>query len=322
VANVGAGVPAVQHADAGDCVQRVSGVFPDAAAGGGLCVDVDRKQDRDAGRVSEFHGLFAAWKPRNRDRFSRPARAGRLEIRISRGGGSIDRRNAGDEAVNAGNSPDLRRRGEHRIRTSTVARAPAAVDHHAADRSGGNLRGVRQTVAALVNRAVVDECTGAWDVAGVFPAYGDGAGDARAHRDLLGGAAAREAFEQRTARGGLGNAVVVAGERAVWILCEAHAGERGVWRFGGGDRFAGVDADFSDHCFLRSGVECGVRSGQEQRKLKRDQGSTDVFRAKKSLTWIVGFLFSQRVRYGIQFPIRRLPGFESSVWQNRRPLSL
>ncbi len=43
VANGGASVPAVQHDYAGDRVQRVSGIFPDNAVNGGICVDVDRE---------------------------------------------------------------------------------------------------------------------------------------------------------------------------------------------------------------------------------------------------------------------------------------
>jgi hypothetical protein len=43
VANGGTSLPAVQHDYAGDRVQRVSGIFPDDAVSGGICVDVDRE---------------------------------------------------------------------------------------------------------------------------------------------------------------------------------------------------------------------------------------------------------------------------------------
>src|ERR1700758_4527103 len=140
---------------------------------------------------------------------------------------------------------------------AAVERSGAAVDHDGANRCGGNPRSVRQTVAALAHGAIVGERAGAWNVAGVFPDRGDGAGDAGAYGHLLGGAAAGKAPEPRLAGSGGGNPVVVAGKRPVRILCAARAVERGVWRFGGGNRTVGVDSDLGGNCVFGRRVECG-----------------------------------------------------------------
>ena len=66
VENGRTGVPALQHHHAGNRLQRVFGVFPDNAVGGWVCLDVDRKQKRNARSLSEFHGLFAAGKSGHR----------------------------------------------------------------------------------------------------------------------------------------------------------------------------------------------------------------------------------------------------------------
>jgi len=44
----------MQHDNASDCVQRVSGIFPDAAIGGGICVDLDWEQIGHIGGVQEL----------------------------------------------------------------------------------------------------------------------------------------------------------------------------------------------------------------------------------------------------------------------------
>lgn len=60
LAGGGSRIPEVQHNYAGNCIQRISGIFPDDAAGRGFRVDVGRQQGRNVGGIPEFHGFSAA----------------------------------------------------------------------------------------------------------------------------------------------------------------------------------------------------------------------------------------------------------------------
>ena len=71
---------------------------------------------------------------------------------------------------------------------------------------------------------------------------GDFAGDVGADGHLSGGSARGGTNAARFAGRDGGDIPVVAGERAIWVLCASRAVQRGVRRTCGGDRIDGVDA--------------------------------------------------------------------------------
>ena len=67
---------------------------------------------------------------------------------------------------------------------------------------------------------------------------------------------------ERSARRDGGDFIVVAGERAIWVLCAPGAVQRCVRRACGGDRIDGVDATLRGDHISGCGVECRTGGGQ------------------------------------------------------------
>ena len=255
VADVRAGVSALQHGVASDCIQRVLVVLSDVAAGGRIRIDVVGKQDGYAGGHPEFHGFVAAGEPRDCVGLSITAWPGRLEDFAGGRGGDTVGRIAGDEAADERDSPDLRRAGAHGIFPTAVARAPAAADHHGANPDGGDSGSIRASAAALADGGFMEERAGACGVGGVFPAGSDDAGAAGVNGDLFRGPAAGKEAEPRVAGSDDGDATVVGGERGIRILRAASAVQHRVRRVGGSDRVADLDADLGGDRVPGGGME-------------------------------------------------------------------